>query len=106
VQQLADAIRRVTNDEAVLDPEVADALMRARAARRERNPIDDLTTREREVLALMAEGRSNQAISDRLFLSVKAVEANVRSIFIKLGLEPAPDDHRRVLAVVTYLRSV
>ena len=63
-------------------------------------PLDDLTEREREVLALMAEGRSNQAICDRLFLAPKTVEAHIANIFSKLELLPAPDDHRRVLAVL------
>lgn len=103
VEQLAEAIRRVANEESVLDPEVAGGLVRQRP---ERNPLDELTARELEVLALMAEGRSNQAISERLFFSPKAAEAHVRNIFTKLGLEQAPDDHRRVLAVITYLRSV
>jgi DNA-binding NarL/FixJ family response regulator len=101
--QLAEAIRRVAEKESVLDPEVAGGLVRPR---QERNPLDELTPREREVLGLMAEGRSNQAISEHLFFSAKAVEAHVRNIFMKLGLEQAPDDHRRVLAVITYLRSV
>jgi DNA-binding NarL/FixJ family response regulator len=99
---LGDAIRRVATGESVLDPQIASLLVRSD---RKQDPLNDLTEREREVMALMAEGRTNQAISDRLFLSVKAIEAHVRSIFTKLGLEPAPDDHRRVLAVLTYLRS-
>lgn len=102
VGQLAEAIRRVANGGSVLDPEVATRLVQPRD---ERQPVNDLTKREREVLVLMAEGRSNQAISERLFLSAKAVEAHVRNIFMKLGLEPAADDHRRVLAVIAYLRS-
>ena len=72
--------------------------------RRARNPLDDLTEREREVLSVIAEGRSNQAICQRLFLSPKTVEAYVRSTFTKLGLAAAPDDNRRVLAVLTFLR--
>ena len=72
---------------------------------RDSGPLDTLTDREREVLALMAEGRSNQAISDRLYLNPKTVEGHVRSIFTKLDLLPAPDDHRRVLAVLAFLRS-
>ena len=69
-----------------------------------RVPLDDLTEREREVLALMAEGRSNQAICDRLFLAPKTVEAHIANIFSKLELVPAPDDHRRVLAVLAHLK--
>lgn len=103
VEHLTEAIRRVAKRESVLDPEAALGLVKPR---KEPNPLDELTDREREVLALMAEGRSNQAISERLFFSSKAVEAHVRKIFTKLGLEQAPDDHRRVLAVITYLRSV
>ncbi len=103
IGQLAEAIRRVAAGESVLDPEVAGRLVQPR---KERDPLDELTPRESEVLALMAEGRSNRAISEQLFLSAKAVEGNVRNIFTKLGLEQAPDDHRRVLAVLTYLRSV
>jgi DNA-binding NarL/FixJ family response regulator len=103
VAQLGEAIRRVAGGESVLDPEVAGRLVRPRM---ERDPLDDLTPREREVLGLMAEGRSNQAISERLFLSGKAVEGHVRNIFAKLNLELAADDHRRVLAVLAFLRSV
>ena len=72
---------------------------------REHGPLDELTEREREVLGLMAEGRSNGAISQTLFLSPKTVEANVRQIFRKLGPQQSLDDHRRVLAVLTYLRA-
>ena len=72
--------------------------------RRARVPLDELTEREREVLALMAEGRSNQAICDRLFLAPKTVEAHIANIFSKFELLPAPDDHRRVLAVLAHLR--
>ena len=71
----------------------------------ERSPLAALTAGERLVLALMAEGRSNQAIAERLFLSPKTVEARVGAIFAKLALGPAPDDHRRVLAVLEHLRS-
>ena len=73
--------------------------------RREADPLDTLTPRERDVLALMAEGRSNRAIGERLFLSPKTVEAHVSAIFSKLGIESAGDDNRRVLSVLTWLRS-
>jgi DNA-binding NarL/FixJ family response regulator len=72
--------------------------------RRQQDPLDELTAREREVLELMAEGRSNQAIAERLFVTLRAVEKHVTSIFTKLGLPASSDDHRRVLAVLTYLR--
>lgn len=101
-REFAEAVRRVAEGDAVIDPEV---VMRLVNRRRAANPLDVLTQREREVLGLMAEGLSNRAIVERLYLSPKTVEAHVRSIFTKLGLEPAPDDHRRVLAVLTYLRS-
>ncbi len=100
--ELSDAITRVERGESVVDPEIVTRLV---TRPRETGPLDDLTERERDVLSLMAEGRSNQAISQRLFLSSKTVEAHTRSIFSKLGLEPSPEDHRRVLAVITFLRS-
>lgn len=103
VAQLGEALRRIAGGGSVIDPDVASRLVRGR---KERDPLDELTDREREVLGLMAEGRSNQAISERLYLSPKAIEAHVHNIFMKLGLEPAADDHRRVLAVVAYLRSL
>jgi DNA-binding NarL/FixJ family response regulator len=101
VSELADTIRRVAAGESAIDPQVARRLVDRPLPR----PTDDLTEREMEVLALMAEGRSNQAICDRLHVSAKTVEGYVSSIFSKLGLEMAPDDHRRVLAVVAYLGS-
>ena len=101
LDDFADAIRRIARGGSVIDPEVVGQLVRRRRARL---PIDDLTEREREVLALMAEGRSNQAISDRLFLAPKTVEAHIANIYSKLELLPAPDDHRRVLAVLAHLR--
>ena len=87
--------------DSVIDPEVVAQLV---GRRRSRVPLDDLTQREREVLALIAEGRSNQAICERLFLAPKTVEAHIASIFSKLELVPAADDHRRVLAVLAHLR--
>jgi DNA-binding NarL/FixJ family response regulator len=72
--------------------------------RRRDDPLDELTTREREVLEAMAEGRSNQAIAERMFVTLRAVEKHVTSIFTKLRLPASGDDHRRVLAVLTYLR--
>jgi DNA-binding NarL/FixJ family response regulator len=99
--ELADAIRRVARGGSVIDPEVVAQLV---GRRRAKVPLDDLTEREREVLALMAEGRSNQAICDRLYLAPKTVEAHIANIFSKLELLPAPDDHRRVLAVLAHLR--
>ena len=101
LDDFADAIRRIARGGSVIDPEVVGQLVRRRRARL---PIDDLTEREREVLALIAEGRSNQAISDRLFLAPKTVEAHIANIYSKLELLPAPDDHRRVLAVLAHLR--
>src|SRR5207244_2651626 len=102
VQEFTDAVRRIGRGGSVIDPEVVSLLVsRARKV----SPIDSLSEREREVLALMAEGRSNQAISERMFLSPKTVEGHVRNIFAKLDLPATADDHRRVLAVLTYLRS-
>jgi DNA-binding NarL/FixJ family response regulator len=96
------AVRMVGEGGSVIDPEVvAQLVMRARS----RHPLAELTERERAVLAMMAEGRSNFAIGDRLGLGQKTVEAHVRSIFSKLELDLAPDDNRRVLAVLAYLRS-
>jgi serine/threonine-protein kinase len=101
LDDFADAIRRIARGGSVIDPEVVAQLVRRRRARL---PIDDLSEREREVLGLMAEGRSNQAICDRLFVAPKTVEAHIASIYSKLELLPAPDDHRRVLAVLAHLR--
>jgi DNA-binding NarL/FixJ family response regulator len=102
VAEVVDAVRRVAGGGSVIDAEVVAQLV---GRRRTRNPIQELTEREREVLTLMAEGRSNQAICQRLFLSPKTVEAHVRSIFTRLDLPATPDDHRRVLAVLAFLRS-
>jgi DNA-binding NarL/FixJ family response regulator len=96
-----DAVRRVSRGGSALDPEVVQRMV---GRRREEGPFDKLTPREREVLGLMAEGRSNQGIADALIVTVAAVERHVTSIFGKLGLHQAPEDHRRVLAVLQYLR--
>jgi DNA-binding NarL/FixJ family response regulator len=101
LEDFSDAVQRIAKGGSVIDPEVVAQLV---GRRRARVPLDDLTEREREVLALMAEGRSNQGICDRLFLAPKTVEAHIANIFSKLELQPAADDHRRVLAVVAYLR--
>jgi DNA-binding NarL/FixJ family response regulator len=102
VADLAEAVRRVAGGGSVIDPEVVSRLL---GRQRVHSPLDELTPREREILGLMAEGRSNQAIADRLVLELKTIEGHVRAIFSKLGLEPASEDHRRVLAVLAYLRS-
>ena len=102
LQEFTDAVRRVGAGGSVIDPEVVTRLVGR--ARRD-NPLDELTEREREVLSLMAEGRSNQAISHRMNLSTKSIEGHVRNIFTKLNLMTTPDDHRRVLAVLTFLRT-
>ncbi len=96
----ADAVRRVAAGEVVVDPEIVARLLR----KGERDPLSDLTAREVEVLALLAEGRSNQAIADSLSIAGKTVETHVNAIFSKLELEPAAEDNRRVLAVLSYLR--
>jgi DNA-binding NarL/FixJ family response regulator/class 3 adenylate cyclase len=101
IQEFTDAVRRVGAGGSVIDPEVVSRLV-GRA--RKDSPLDALTERERDVLGLMAEGRSNQAISHALHLSMKSIEGHVRNIFTKLDLATTPDDHRRVLAVLTYLR--
>ncbi len=98
---LADALRRVHEGESVIDPTIVQRLVRRR---REHDALDELTSRELEVLALMAEGHSNRAIEAALVVSPKTVEAHIRQIFMKLGFDEAPDQHRRVLAVLAYLR--
>jgi DNA-binding NarL/FixJ family response regulator len=102
VEEFTAAVRRVAEGGSALDPALVTQLV---GRRRKRDPIDQLTPREREVLELMAEGRSNQAIGERLFITPRAVEKHITSIFGKLRLPPAPEDHRRVLAVLAFLRS-
>jgi DNA-binding NarL/FixJ family response regulator len=102
IDEFLESVRRVGRGGTVIDPEVVGQLM---GRRREVDPLEDLSPREREVLALMAEGLSNRGICARLFLSPKTVETHVHSIFGKLRLPPAADDHRRVLAVLAYLRT-
>jgi serine/threonine-protein kinase len=102
VDDFLDAIRRIARGGSVLDPDVVAALIAAPA---ETTPLHHLTDRERQVLSLMAEGRSNSAIADSLYLGRKTIETHVNAIFTKLGLEPAPDDNRRVLAVLTWLQA-
>lgn len=101
LELFVDAIVRVARGGSALDPEVVQRMV---ARPRGEGPLDELTPRDREVLALMAEGRSNQGIADALTVSVAAVERHVTSIFGRLGLHQAPEDHRRVLAVLEYLR--
>jgi DNA-binding NarL/FixJ family response regulator/class 3 adenylate cyclase len=101
VDEFAAAVRRVGEGGSALDPAVVSQLV---GRRRRDDPLEELTPREREVLELMAEGRSNQAIAERLVITLRAVEKHVTSIFSKLRLPASAEDHRRVLAVLTYLR--
>ena len=101
VEQLLDAVQRVAAGECVVDRAIVDELL---AKRRQVDPIDELTPREREILALIAEGRSNEGICRTLWLSPKTVETHIRGAFAKLGIKGAPEDNRRVLAVLAYLR--
>jgi DNA-binding NarL/FixJ family response regulator len=103
IDEFVDALRRVAAGGTAVDPELV-ARMVARP-QEGRQPAEDLSIREREVLELMAEGRTNQAISRSLFLGERTVEAHIRSIFLKFNLRPEPEDHRRVLAVLSYLRA-
>jgi DNA-binding NarL/FixJ family response regulator len=102
IDDFLEAVGRVGRGGTAIDPDVIAQLL---GRPREGDPLAELTPREREVLGLMAEGLSNRGICGRLFLSPKTVEAHVKNIFMKLGLMPAPDDHRRVLAVLAFLRS-
>jgi DNA-binding NarL/FixJ family response regulator len=98
--RFVDAVRRVSEGGSALDPEVVSQML---GRRRADDPLEELTPREREVLALMAEGRSNQAIADALIVSKRVVEKHVSSIFAKLDLPTGAEDHRRVLAVLAFL---
>lgn len=102
LRMFADAVRRVAAGESALDPDVVARLV---GRKRKTGPLDSLTPRERQVLAQIAEGRSNAGIARELTVTVAAVERHVTSIFDKLGLHQSPDQHRRVLAVLTYLRA-
>jgi DNA-binding NarL/FixJ family response regulator len=99
---LVDAIRRVNDGETVIDPTIVAALL---GRRRQHDPLTILTAREREVLGLVAEGLSNRAIAERLVVTERTVEAHIKQILGKLGIDESPDTHRRVLAVLTFLRS-
>jgi DNA-binding NarL/FixJ family response regulator len=103
LDELSDAVRRVGQGGSVLDPSVVSQLVGRQ--RHGHDPLDDLSEREREVLALMAEGRTNHAIAERLFITDRTVEKHVKSILMKLRIPASADDHRRVLAVVAYLGS-
>ncbi len=99
---LVDALRRIVDGETVIDPTIVAQLL---GRRRRNDPVASLTDREREVLGLVAEGMSNQAIAARLVVTERTVEAHISAIFQKLGLTESPDQHRRVLAVLTFLRA-
>jgi DNA-binding NarL/FixJ family response regulator len=99
---LVDALRRIADGETVVDPTI---VARIFGRRRREDPLAELTAREREVLGLVAEGLSNRAIAGRLFVTERTVEAHVKQVFLKLGLGLDPDSHRRVLAVLAYVRS-
>ena len=99
---LLDALRRITEGETVIDPTIVSQLF---GRRRREDPLAELTDREREVLSLVAEGLSNKGIAERLFITERTVESHVKQIFLKLGLAADPESHRRVLAVLAYLRA-
>jgi DNA-binding NarL/FixJ family response regulator len=102
IATVVDALRRIVDGETVIDPTIVSRLI---GRRRRQDPLSSLTEREREVLALIAEGLSNRAIAARLSVTERTVEAHVTQIFLKLGLAESPDQHRRVLAVLTFLRA-
>jgi DNA-binding NarL/FixJ family response regulator len=99
---LVDALRRIADDETVIDPTIVSRLI---GRRRREDPLTELTEREREVLGLIGEGLSNKGIAHRLFITERTVEAHVKQIFLKLDLVADPESHRRVLAVLAYLRA-
>jgi DNA-binding NarL/FixJ family response regulator len=99
VANLIDALCRLADGETVVDPTIVARLF---ARKRRANPLDKLTEREREVLALLAEGLFNRSIATRLFVTERTIEAHVKQVFLKLGLNTDPDSHRRVLAVLAY----
>ena len=101
VAVLADALRRIAEGECVIDPTIVSRLV---ARKRQRGPLDELTERERQVLALVAEGHSNSAIAKKMFLARKTIEAHISQIFMKLVLRDSHDQNRRVLAVLAFLR--
>jgi DNA-binding NarL/FixJ family response regulator len=102
IATVVDALRRIVDGETVIDPTIVSRLI---GRRRRKGPLSQLTEREREVLVLIAEGMSNRAIAGRLFVTERTVEAHITQVFQKLGLVESPDQHRRVLAVLTYLRA-
>jgi DNA-binding NarL/FixJ family response regulator len=99
---LLDALRRIQDGETVVDPTIVSRLV---GRRRREDPLAELTAREREVLSLVAEGRSNRSIAGALFVTERTVEAHIKQIFMKLGLREEPSNHRRVLAVLAFLRA-
>ena len=100
---LLDALRRIKDGESVVDPTIVSRLV---GRRRRADPLGELTAREREVLGLVAEGRSNAGIAEALFITERTVEAHITQIFLRLGLREEPSNHRRVLAVLTFLRGL
>jgi DNA-binding NarL/FixJ family response regulator len=102
VALLIDALRRIAESETVVDPTIVSRLV---GRRRRTDPLAELSNREREVLGLVAEGLSNKAVAARLFVTERTIEAHVKQIFLKLGLNVNPESHRRVLAVLAYLRT-
>jgi DNA-binding NarL/FixJ family response regulator len=102
VAVLIDALRRISDGETVIDPTIVARLV---GRRRRHDPLEELTDREREVLSLLAEGLSNRAIAARIFVTERTVEAHIKQVFLKLGLAESREQHRRVLAVLAFLRA-